>query len=64
MAVHVITTKTNLFMDLLGLLHAFPQDSGICIECGETEEYVGRSGTKLATILPTEDPHNPCLIDL
>lgn len=64
MAVHIITTKTNLFMDRLSILHALPSDSGICIECGETDEYMRLNGSKLATILPSEDARNPTLIDL
>jgi len=64
MAVHIINTKTNLLMDRQGLLHALPQNTGVCIECGETAEYLNQDSTKLATVLPSEDPHNPCLIDL
>lgn len=64
MAVHIINTKTNLLMDRQGLLHALPQDTGVCIECGETAEYLDQDSTKLATVLPSNDDRNPTLLDL
>jgi hypothetical protein len=64
MAVHVLTTKTELFMSPSRVLHAVPQDSGICMECGETGEYIRDTCTKMGTLLPSQNPQDPGVIVL